>query len=280
VLFSPAGETLVAAGEGYDEKSHRFNGVITVFHVKSGEMKHQFDLPGRVMTAAYSADGALLATAEGLGSGLGDDNEGPCLIRLWDATSGNKRGELRGHTGQIQSVGFLPDGKTLASVSEDKTLRLWDLGSGAEIDKYTIDGHLSGRRDGLQRPARVRAAVFDPDFKVAYTSGLFSDTVIGWDIASGKRVSVLRMEGCSGSELAMSPDGKVLAASYHGYPERRESVRLWEVSSGKELQRFEIGTMPARALTFSPDGKRLASAVSNGTALVWDLTGPANVPAE
>ena len=69
-----------------------------------------------------------------------------------------------------------------------------------------------------------------------------------------------------------------MSTSYRGYPERRYSVRLWEVSSGKELQRFETGTLSTRALAFSPDGKRLASAINNGTALVWDLTGPASAP--
>ena len=51
-------------------------------------------------------------------------------IRLWDTTTGKRIRTLEGHTEGINSVVFSPDGKTLASGSEDDTLRVWDVHTG------------------------------------------------------------------------------------------------------------------------------------------------------
>jgi WD40 repeat protein len=49
-------------------------------------------------------------------------------IRLWDVESGQPLGEpLQGHTASVSSVAFSPDGATLASGSDDATIRRWDV---------------------------------------------------------------------------------------------------------------------------------------------------------
>jgi len=56
-------------------------------------------------------------------------------VRLWDVQTGKLRETLEGHTAEIYSIAFCPDGKTLASVSQDETLRLWPINKGAAKPK-------------------------------------------------------------------------------------------------------------------------------------------------
>ncbi|MEH2151563.1 nSTAND1 domain-containing NTPase, partial [Nostoc sp.] len=82
---------------------------------------------------------------------------------------------LEGHSREVNSVGFSPDGKTLASGSEDKTIKLWDVSTGKAIK--TLTGHSS----------RVYSVGFSPDGKTL-ASGSEDKTIKLWDVSTGKAI--------------------------------------------------------------------------------------------
>jgi WD40 repeat protein len=70
---------------------------------------------GYIASVAFSPDGRLLAAAE------------EWVVGLWDVAEGRRLARLEGHAEPVQAVAFHPDGQTLASASQDGTLRLWDV---------------------------------------------------------------------------------------------------------------------------------------------------------
>ncbi|MYF99678.1 WD40 repeat domain-containing protein [Candidatus Poribacteria bacterium] len=93
-----------------------------------------------VSIAVFSPDGRTLAI-------LSHDHESPIygspIVRLWNVDTDTEIGELWGHIGQVQSVSFSPDGRTLATAgSIDGTVRLWDVDTLAEI--AILRGHTGG----------------------------------------------------------------------------------------------------------------------------------------
>ena len=72
-------------------------------------------------------------------------------LRLWDVATGEHKITLTGHTSEVSSIAYSPDGRTLASGSSDKTLRLWDAGTGEH--KITLTGHTK----------RITSVAYSPD---------------------------------------------------------------------------------------------------------------------
>jgi hypothetical protein len=209
---------------------------------------------------AFSPDGKKLVAAsdESLYDGWGKLVAGNGAA-VWELATGKLVVRLEGHEGGVRAVTWSSDGKLIASGGADHTMRLWDAATGKEQRKM----------EGAAMP--INTVAFSPDGKV-----------VAWGSEEGT-IQLLRLAREDGPvalpangavlALAFSPDGRTLATATRRVFQVKEAVRLWDVATAKERARFPGCQESAASLAFSPDGRVLASGGTEGTVLLWDVTG-------
>ena len=174
---------------------------------------------GSINTVAFNPDGKILAA--------GCDESS---IILWDVSSPKnpkvitiytEGNSTAGHSGPVNGVAFSPDGKLLASGSDDNTIILWDVASGQPIGQPII-GHLGP----------VTSVAFSPDGKILASVSL-DKTVILWDVETRRPIG----QPLKGSQeliygVAFSPDGKLLASGGGS-----KNVTIWDLDSQSWIQK-------------------------------------------
>lgn len=172
-----------------------------------------------------------------------------------------EKNRLIGHEGYVWNVAFSPDGKTLASVSHDHTIKLWD-GPGGRL-LTTIAGH--------SKP--VRCAAFHPDGGRLVT-GSDDKTLKLWDTAHGELLQVFGANELLVYDVAFSPDGTLLASAGNGGQTNAEGtgheITIRNVETGEIIKTLHGHTHLIVGVSFSPDGSLLASASWDQTVKLWD----------
>ena len=158
---------------------------------------------------------------------------------------------LTGHLAWVQSVTISPDGQMIASSGYDKTIKLWDLRTGALL--RTFQGHSDW----------ITSVVFSPDGQML-ASGSDDATIKLRNLPTGALLRTIQGYPYRVSSVAFSPDGQMLASgSYYG------AIKLLNLPTGALLRTLQGNTDWITSVVFSPDGQMLASGSYDKTIKLW-----------
>jgi WD40 repeat protein len=242
LAFSPDSD-LLAAGT--------FAGFWLTWQMPAARALQNVNAEGPVDALSFSPDGRSLATFSIIGG-----------VGRWDPRTGNRLAKIPLSGPGSDRVGnetvFCADGKTLAIssvIDTDHTVRVWDASTGKL------------RRHFKQYPRLVDRLALSDDGRLLLT-GSQDGMVRLWDVATGQSLLAWKVGGFV-TAVAISPDGKQVAASTDGTPD----ALVWDRAAARVVHRLPGHPDGARDLVFTPDGKQLYSAAFN-VVRRWELTRP------
>jgi WD40 repeat protein len=239
VIMSPDGTRMACMREGQSE--------FLLFDATSGKQTAICDSQGGLIKT-FSPDSSRLATVFGNSASV------------WNAVTGAPLFTCRGHTDEVHSVAFSPDGARLVTASKDGTVRQWDARTGQEVGQ-PFDRHRS----------IVDSAVYSPDGQRIASAGQ-DRTIRVWQARDRREVAALHGHTGHVIEVAFGPDGHRLVSR----GSRMESsawdgsVRVWEVDPQATLPVLRGHTSYVYPVAYSPDGRWLASGSWDNTVRLWD----------
>lgn len=200
------------------------------------------------------------------------------------------------HKAAVTSVRYSPDGKLIASSSDDGTIKVWDRSTGDL--KITFEGHQRGVSDiswirdskhiasvsddktiriwSIEKEWEIRrlrghthhiiTVCFNHKGNLLATGGA-DENVLIWDTLQGRLMKTLAAHADPVSSVAFSHDGTVLVSASHD-----GLLRIWDSGSGHCLRTIvSPERSPVMAARFSPNGRYLLSSTLDGTLRLWDI---------
>lgn len=256
VDFSPDGSHVVTAGQDR-----------TAIVWSVDQAKNDWPLPafrghaGPVYACAFSPDGRRVVSA-------GADRR----VLLWDIdqietidldelardnapVAAPRFVELRGHTAEVRSVDFAPDGSQVLSASSDHTVKVWNASKGTLLK--TLRGHEDW----------VRSCRFAQGGRQAVT-GSYDNTASIWPIAEYREQIVFADDNAAAVlSTAASTAGKWIATAHQD-----GAVRLWDRATGQlEDTLVEGHAFLGETAKFFPDGQRILTGARDSTVRIWDV---------
>jgi len=163
-----------------------------------------------------------------------------------------------GHADKVNSVCFSPDDKYIASGSNDKTVKLWDVATGKELRTFTATDDIVN-------------VMFSPDGKYLYCTCRYS-AVVRFEISTGQ---VFEFGERSSHFAIPTKDDRFIVVDHSSTEGNR--IALIDSKSG-ELRKFPVGHLDyIWCASLSPDGRYVASGSGDKTVKLWDIATGAEV---
>ena len=197
---------------------------------------------GKIHQVAYSPDGTKVAVATRIG------------LWLYDVRNSNKSLFLLPHKCSIESIAFSPDGKLLATGSNDNLVRLWDVSTGKQ--EKTLIGH---RRE-------IFSVVFSSNGNKLVSASPGEISI--WDVTTGTHIQTIEQFTGQTSGISFIDNSLILAVL--PYDEERKIIKLTDFITGKQLWSTKKYQKQFRDVSFSSDGDFLAASDREKTIYLWN----------
>jgi WD40 repeat protein len=178
--------------------------------------------------------------------------------KFMNTSSGQCTATLIGHQGLFAGVNALAiaaDFQTIASASDDKTIRLWDLPTGQA--RSILRGHSNF----------VKSVTFHPTQPHLLASGSKDRTIKLWNTSTGESLKTLTGHQNQVNGVIFSAEGEILASC-----SADKTIYLWHHPTGEIMRILKGHTLGVNAIAFSPQAPLIASASADATVKIWNLT--------
>jgi len=192
---------------------------------------------------------------------------------------------LKGHSSMVHAIAISSDGQLIASGSNDKTIKLWQVGTGKLVRQL---GRWSSGHSNMvhsvafspispnlyyQEKSGKSAGIADRNWGIL-ASGSWDNTIKLWDVNTGKEIRTLIGHANWVNSVAFSPDGKFLASGSADC-----TIKLWQVHTGIEIQTIRGHSDSVSSVVYSPrtpttnskDRQLVASGSNDYTIKLWQV---------
>lgn len=234
--YSPDGQRIVSGSA---------DRTIKLWDSKTGQLKQTFKQhKNNIRQLKYSKKGQMVMASS------------RDTTRWWDTEKKPLKQVLKGHQKRVSALSYSPNADVLASVSNDRSIKLWDTKTGE------LKQTLKRSNDSKWGIEMIDALKYSPNGQVLASSGKHAINL--WDVNTGVLKKTLQGHKNLIRCLEYSPDGKTIASgSTDG------TIKLWDAKTGVLKQTLKGRSGPVYTLSYSPNRRTIASG-SSSTIKLWD----------
>lgn len=220
--------------------------------IKAGELKRAYRMlqKGKEMPAYQNdkefMDLVALCAMWGNGQRVGLKNAWPLRVML-------------GHSDWVADVRFTSNYQYILSCSWDKTVRLWDPHTGAQLRQFD-------QTSTSLLPCNFTSLDISSNNALVVSGSRDDGAVYLWSLDTGEVVMTFTGHESMVSSVCFSRNGRYTLSAGED-----RTVRLWETATGKEVRRFTGHRQTVFSACFSPDNRLVASSSDDATVKLWDI---------